>query len=612
MTTTNTTISIIMSYHYCLVILLTFSSIISCCESFQYHHHNHKNNNIILSVTSPLRTDLLMESSSSSPSSPPVQRVRPTQPRMKSVRKNPKKLISIEGIINGTTLGEVEIRGEDTRIRVDKLPVQRVMPTQPRTKPVRKISIKDIMNDTTLGGEAEIREDSRLRVDNFKNSFTPRYQQMSNDFAERAAATPKKERKIESSDIAKQKAVSERITELLNENLENEDDTSIIADRQTVFAKLPDEDKRMVSAVVSKSNEFSGDETKKTTQKSRVKATVSETGRDTINQYVKSLSDHQVLGLEDEQILGRQIQILQQWEVKRQGLEMQLERPPTFVEWADCLNTTESELKKQVRRSKKAKAALVESSLRQVVYIARQTMKKGIGIDFREACQDGIIGLGNAADRFDPSRGFRFSTYAQWHIRKEVQQNCVEQVRGPIRLPDNVMKDANNIRVNNLLLKEKLYRWPTNKELADESGLSLQRLNVIQQATDKQRFISLEANLENPAKRESKESKQTALSEILIDKSADHNGNDGVMEKMDQQMLKADVRALIETLRPKEQAVIRLRFGLGKNSSPASKKDIAKKFNVSEHIISKIEERAFEKLRHPYRSKFVEVHVPDL
>merc|ERR1712125_209816 len=163
-------------------------------------------------------------------------------------------------------------------------------------------------------------------------------------------------------------------------------------------------------------------------------ASVMETGRDTINEYTKSLANHQVLGSEDEKILGRQIQVLTGWERKRQELESDLCRAPTFSEWADYVGTPVADLKKQVRRSQKAKAALVEANLRLVISIARQTIRKHQSeISFTDVCQEGIIGLNQACERFDPQKGFRFSSYAVWWIRKYILLSLTEQSNGVVR-----------------------------------------------------------------------------------------------------------------------------------------------------------------------------------
>jgi len=447
------------------------------------------------------------------------------------------------------------------------------------------------------------------------NRFTSKYTKYENQkaAAEGFEMAPPRKSSARKPSLAESEQVTEKIMKLLNDNLEQpllfKDDD--IADNKTVFAKLSDEDLREAADVAKTHNKKQPVDLEENMRnlskksKARVKASVMETGRDTINQYVKSFQEHQVLSREHEQVLGRQIQILAKWEEKRQELQFQLERAPTFAEWAECVGTTESELKTQVRGSKKAKSALVQSNLRLVITIARQTMKSGRGIDFKIACQEGIIGLNRAAEKFDPSKGFRFSSYACWWIRKYVQQNCVEQVRGPIKIPWSVMKEINSMRVFEKVLRDELGRWPNDHEVAEKCGITVKRLGFIRQTIDQKKFGSLDATLTNGKKGGKDAESNTQFHEIVEDNS------NLPSDLINQQMLKEDVRRLIRTLSPKEQAVIRLRFGLDKGS-PATIKEIGKKFKVDDSIIIKIELKALKKLRDPYRNKSLEAYMPDL
>mmetsp|Transcript_22201 Transcript_22201/g.36753 ORF Transcript_22201/g.36753 Transcript_22201/m.36753 type:complete len:414 (-) Transcript_22201:8-1249(-) len=253
-----------------------------------------------------------------------------------------------------------------------------------------------------------------------------------------------------------------------------------IADKQTVFAKLSDEDLREASDAVSKvANKAQDMEPVRSglsgAKKGKLTANVMETGQDTIKQYVKSLANHQVLSPEDEAVLGRQIQILAKWEKKRQDLEGALLRAPTFAEWAEFVQTTVPELKAQVRRSQKAKAALVEANLRLVVTVARQTVKKNRSeISFTDACQEGIIGLSRASEKFDPEKGFRFSSYAVWWIRKMIHKNVSEQSR-PVRLPASAMRKINDIRIHEKVLQDELGRRPRDDEVAAKVGMTVKK-----------------------------------------------------------------------------------------------------------------------------------------
>eukprot|EP00979_Chaetoceros_neogracilis_P008004 scaffold1746_cov245-Chaetoceros_neogracile.AAC.7 len=353
-----------------------------------------------------------------------------------------------------------------------------------------------------------------------------------------------------------------RIVKLLSDDHGEEDDeipdysleaANEVADK-SVYSRISEEAKWKANAVMQKSN---GDiassliETKVIAIKSKSKpvtkvmASVKETGGDSIGEYVKSIGSHELLPQESEMLLGKHIQLLVKWEESRGEMEEALDRPPTFGEWSEQLVITVPQLKKQIRRSQRAKAALIEANLRLVVTVARQTVKQGkTPINFQDACQEGIIGLSIACEKFDPSKGFRFSTYAVWWIRREVQKNVNQQSRS-VRLPASAMKKINDIRINERLLMTTLGRKPTEEELAKK------------------------------------------------------------------EMFQTDVRRLIKTLSPREQAVIRLRFGLD-DGTPKTLDYIATKFSVDKERIRKVEAKALLKLRQPYRNQSVKCYISDL
>lgn len=407
-------------------------------------------------------------------------------------------------------------------------------------------------------------------------------------------------------------AESDEITEKITRLLTADFDQSIpfkdeeIADKQTVFANLSEEDRREAVDAVSKGslNELIDPEAqiRNLSKKGKVKANVMETGKDSINQYMKSLSNHQVLSPDDEKVLGKQIQVLTRWEEKRQELEADLCRAPTFTEWADYMGTTVSGLKTQVLRSQKAKAALVEANLRLVISIARQMVKKNRSdISFTDICQEGIIGLNKACERFDPERGFRFSTYAAWWIRKFIHKGLTEQTQGAIRLPANVMKEINEVRITEKILQDELGRKASEEEIAERTGLKVKRLEFLRK---KLQAVQSLKTANDPRKGPDEE---TNTQSIDLAKDTGVSPADSV----NQQMLKDDVRRLIRTLSPREQAVIRLRFGLD-DGSPASLKEIGKKFKVDDDTIRKIEKRALAKLQQPFRNKSVKCYMTDL
>lgn len=275
---------------------------------------------------------------------------------------------------------------------------------------------------------------------------------------------------------------------------------------------------------------------------------------------------------------------------------------PTFKEWAQAIDTSVPELKKQIRRSQKAKAALVEANLRLVVTVARQTVKKGrTEINFQDACQEGILGLTRATEKFDPERGFRFSSYAVWWIKKMIHQNVSEQSR-QVRLPPNVMRKINDIRIHEKVLQDELGRKARDEEVAEKVGISVEQLAFYRRSANE--VISLDKKVKFT--KESDNASNTPTMNEMV-KDPDLSPSDLVQK----QMLKEDVRRLIRTLSPREQAVIRLRFGLD-NGTPRTLAQIGEKFSVDKEVIRKIEAKALRKLRQPYRNQSVKSYITDL
>jgi RNA polymerase primary sigma factor len=341
--------------------------------------------------------------------------------------------------------------------------------------------------------------------------------------------------------------------------------------------------------------------------KSKMTASVKETGVDTISDYVKSMGQHELLPHESEILLGRQIQILVKWESKRQELEDSLSRPPNFGEWASALNISVPELKKQIRRSQRAKAALIEANLRLVVTVARQGVRQDKSeLSFQDAAQEGIIGLSIACDRFDPEKGFRFSTYATWWIRREVLRNVNQQSR-TMRLPESAMKRINDIRINERLLMTTLGRKPTDEEVAAKCNLPIEKLWFYRKAA--MDITSLDKEMSNKAGKGSSAggiaSNGKTIGSLVKDLAPTP------AEIAAKEMLQSDVRKLIKTLSPREQAVVRLRFGLD-DGTPRTLEYIAKKFNVDKEKVRRVEAKALLKLRQPYRNQTVKCYISDL
>lgn len=261
------------------------------------------------------------------------------------------------------------------------------------------------------------------------------------------------------------------------------------------------------------------------------------------------------------------------------------------------------ELKKQIRRSLRAKAALTESNIRLVISIAKRYQKRGLS--FQDLAQEGILGLTRACEKFDPERGFRFSTYATWWIKQSIMRAIADQGR-TIRLPVHIHDQLNSLRKAERELKSELGREATMPEVTARTGLTAEKVDFLNRVC--QNAISMETELKSSKSKGS---------------SAGMGGGDGLtlgdllgdpdqkpVDQASYQMLQDDISRLICTLNSREQAVIRMRFGLD-DGKAKTLEDIGRRFSVTRERIRQIEARALHKLRQPYRNHSVKCYVKD-
>jgi RNA polymerase sigma factor (sigma-70 family) len=272
---------------------------------------------------------------------------------------------------------------------------------------------------------------------------------------------------------------------------------------------------------------------------------------------------------------------------------------------------TVAELKKQIRRSLRAKAALTESNVRLVVSIARTYQNRGL--QFQDLTQEGILGLTKACERFDPERGFRFSTYATWWIKQSIGRAIADQGR-TIRLPVHIHDQLHNLRKMERDLKQQLGRDPTVEETAKKLGIAVDKVNFLNRVS--QNALSMEQEITTSKTKgsgagtggsqgsASSSDRSITLGDLLGD--PDQHPTDSASY----QMLKDDISRLICTLNSREQAVIRMRFGLD-DGKPKTLEDIGRRFSVTRERIRQIEGRALHKLRQPYRNHSVKCYLQD-
>jgi len=289
-------------------------------------------------------------------------------------------------------------------------------------------------------------------------------------------------------------------------------------------------------------------------------------GDDVLRRYLEEIGAHALLSVEDERTLAARI------EIGRSAQEQLETSPPISAK-------RRAELEGFVAAAAAARQTFIQSNLRLVVSIAKRFDGHGLGL--LDLIQEGNVGLMKAVEKFDHTKGFKFSTYATWWIRQAIGR-AVNDTSRTIRVPSHVREQYSLIDQSTAKLWESLDRQPTSEEIAADTGITAERIGLVQQ--HRRGIMSLSAPLGDDS--------EAVLGDMVEDPDA-IAPFDAAASALERQALHAQLARLSE----RERAVLSARFGIGHDIQTLS--EIGATFDLTRERIRQIEARALGKLRHP-------------
>ncbi|MBW4464525.1 MAG: sigma-70 family RNA polymerase sigma factor [Pegethrix bostrychoides GSE-TBD4-15B] len=304
---------------------------------------------------------------------------------------------------------------------------------------------------------------------------------------------------------------------------------------------------------------------------------------DAVRQYLIAIGKYPLLTAEQEIIYGRQIEQGQILLEARRLLEAaETESSPTLEQWAEAAGKSPEALQQTMNAYNRAVDKLVVHNLRLVVAVAKKYLSKSKRMDFLDLIQEGTIGLRRGAEKFEISKGYKFSTYAYWWIRQGITRGIAEQ-DNMIRLPIHISEKYNKLRKSKAVLTGQLGHVPSLAEVAEASGVDEERAKTIIEFVKSNATASLSHRIGKEEDRE--------LGDLIADEH--YHSPDSMLDTLTQQETIVD---LLNGLKDKEKEVIALRFGLD-DGTAKSLQEVGNILSLSRERVRQIERKAMERLR---------------
>ena len=299
--------------------------------------------------------------------------------------------------------------------------------------------------------------------------------------------------------------------------------------------------------------------------------------KDSVRAYLEEIGRKPLLTPEQEVVYSKAVQAQVRLEELKAQLAEKLGYEPALEQWAEAASLTIDELRTGLNAGHRAKQKMVEANLRLVVSIAKKYIKSDV--EFLDLIQEGSVGLQRGVEKFDPAKGYRFSTYAYWWIRQGITRAIAEKSR-MVRLPIHIHEKLNKIKTVQRRLTQTLGRSATHEEVAEALNLSPQKVRDFLKYS--RQPISLDLRLGD--------NQGTELGELLEDDAPSPE------DYVTLTTLRADLAEMMTHLTPQQREVVSLRFGL-KGDKGLTLAKIGDRLNVSRERVRQVEREALKQLR---------------